>query len=158
MSASFPRQACERQGTSSRTNRATSALRHEARTMRTRQGASRRLVPPLASEQRKAVLAHGRRTEPTPRSRRLEPPPQRASATHEHSTKHHCGEAGYEHYENPQQANRDGPPLATGRAARTDAGELLLSRTPLLRRICFSRVQRTRDRALPLPTCEPPNV
>ena len=51
----FATQACDRQGASDRTNRATSALRHEAQTMRSSPGTSRRLVPLLASEHREAV-------------------------------------------------------------------------------------------------------
>ena len=159
MSASLPRQTCARQGASSPMNRATGALRHEARQHRSRQGTGRRLVPLLASERRQAVrFAHGRRAEPVARACRLETQPRRLDATREHSTEQNSGEAGNERHETHPFACRGGSPLAAGRAAGADDGELLRSRNSLLRRTSFSRVHAHVCSCMPLLAREPPNV
>ena len=159
MSASLPRQACARQDASSSTNRATSALRHGTRAMQKQTRHEPKAGAALGERAPQGgALAHGRRTEPVARRRRLEPQPRRANTTREHSTKHNSGETGNERRENHLLAPLGGSPLAEGRAACTNDREPPRPRTSLFRRTrCGRHCTRLRLRT-PLPTCEPPNV
>jgi len=140
MSASLPCQAWARQGAWSRTSRATNALRHEARRMpewaRHEPKAGAALGERTA---RGGALAHGRRTEPVARRRRLETQPRCFSATCEHSTEQDSGEAGNERCENYPLALLGGSPLAEGRAACTNDSQQPRPRASLCRRTrCYA--------------------
>ena len=80
------------------------------------------------------ALAHGRRTEPVARLRRLETQPRCFSATCEHSTEHNSGEAGNERCENYPLALLGGSPPAEGRAACTNDSQQPRPRASLFRR------------------------